>query len=522
MGNDIREEQAVTTLVPRRYQRRHWGMTLRAWWHRIATGGFFPSAVAAAVGAASALTLQVLELRYSAAWCAAMGPLERLCEIPVDTSVSIQAGVALGILGTVGIVFSILLVSLQLVSGQFSPRLVQAIFRDKKSKALVAILVAVFVFSMTALFATLVLAGQGAAAGLNTALVGLAGVVAGVALVMMLYGVAQRQYIGAILDDAADATIDMIKGGTRRRRGSHVCESVVPSSALDDMRNFPEALGRVHWVTSRRSGWVQQLTSDALLEVAPDNCVIQLETRVGAFIPEGAPLASVWPVVGRPGREELTSAEIRRLDSDVNLTAYVGTTRTMQDDADFGLRQITDVFLRAMSAAVNDPSTAIEALMRTSTVLRTIITSRLPAQIEHDEQRGVTIMRPWDLDAGEYMRHGLDQVRLVAADQPTVAIAVLRVMTHLIETAQAEVDEAAGLSDELARRSRMAHLRLALDELNSQRDDLLTRVNQAGYSEKDISYVLTGIRPQRPDLVERYRAERLLASTGSYETGVRS
>jgi uncharacterized membrane protein len=229
-------------------------MRLRAWWHRITSGGFFPSAVAAAVGAVTAMTLQIVELRYSDALCSAMGPVERLCEIPVDTSVSIQAGVALGILGTVGIAFSILLVSLQLVSGQFSPRLVQAIFRDKKSKTLVAILVAVFVSSMTALFATLVLAGEGSAAGLNTALVDLAGVVAGVALVMMLYGVALPQYIGSILDDAAGATIDMIKGGTRRRQARHVCESVVPPTVLQDVRTFPEDLGQVHWVNAARSG----------------------------------------------------------------------------------------------------------------------------------------------------------------------------------------------------------------------------------------------------------------------------
>ena len=506
----------MSTMVPRKYQRRHWRMRVRAWWHRITSGGFFPSAVAAIIGATSAVTMQVLEARYAEAWCAAMGPLDQLCEIPVDTSVSIQAGVALGILGTVGIVFSILLVSLQLVSGQFSPRLVQAIFRDKKSKSLVAILVAVFVFSMTALFATLVLAGEGSAAGLNTALVGLAGVVAGVALVMMLYGVAQRQYIGSILADAADATIDMISNGTKRQGSRHVCESVVPVSVLEDVRTFPEALGPVHVVMSRRSGWVQQLTSDALLEVAPDNCVIRLETRVGAFIPQGAPLASVWPVTGREGRGTLTAEEIRHLDADVNLTAYVGTTRTMQDDADFGLRQVTDVFLRAMSTAVNDPSTAIEALMRASTVLRSIITSALPEQIEHDDERAVTILRPWDLDAGEYMRHGLDQVRVLAADQPTVAIAVLRSMTHLIETAELEMVAAEALDDELARRARVTHLRLALDELHSQREDLLQRVANAGYSDKDFAYVMTGVRPQRPDLVDGYGAEQLLASADSY------
>jgi uncharacterized membrane protein len=71
----------------------------------------------------------------------------------------------------------------------------------------------------------------------------------------------------------------------------------------------------------------------------------------------------------------------------------------MQDDADFALRQITGVFLRAMSPAVNDPSTAIEALMRTTTVLRTAVTNVLPDQIDQEAARGVIVLRPWDLDS---------------------------------------------------------------------------------------------------------------------------
>jgi uncharacterized membrane protein len=503
-ANMAGRETVVARKTIKRYRKQHVRMVARARWHRITGGGFFPSAVAAGLAMAAAVSTQMLELRYSQAWCGGDGLMRPLCEIPMDMSVSLQAGVGFGVLGTVGIVFSILLVSLQLVSGQFSPRLVQAVFRDKRSKSLIALLVGVFVFAMASLFLTIVLAPYGSVPGLSTALVGTAGILAGIALVMMLYGIAQRQYIGSILDDAAQTTIRMIRIDAKGRGAQLRRAASIPNEVLKDVAAYPEELGPVHVVMSRRSGWVQQLTSDALLEVAPDNCVIRLETRVGAFIPQGAPLASVWPLTSRDSRGPLTAQEKSRLDDDVNLTAYIGGARTMQDDVDFGLRQITDVFLRAMSSAVNDPSTAIEALMSTTTVLRAIVINPLPHQIDHAPDRHITVLRPWDLDAEEYLRHGLDQIRLVAVEQPATAIALLRVLTHLIETADLETRKLADISDEHERVASSEHLRLARKELEDQRRCVVEAVESAGFTDRDRDYVRSGLAPQRPDLLGDY------------------
>jgi uncharacterized membrane protein len=487
----------------RKYRTHHYRMYLRARWHRITGGGFFPSAVAAGIGAVLAFCLKLLEDAYGSALCVST-TVRPLCFMSLDHALTLQSAVALGVLGTVGVVFSILLVSLQLVSGQFSPRLVQAIFRDHRSKILVALLVGVFVFSMASLFFTVVSSGHSSTAGITTLFVGLAGIIAGVALVLMLYGVAQRQYIGSILDDAARRTNKILWSGKSQgqRERRILSKASLPYTVLDDVGQFPGSLGQVYIVTSDVSGWVQQLSSRPLLEIGPRNCVIRLETRVGAFVSRGAPLASVWPIVSREGRPELTDEEKERLNDEVNLAAYLGTSRTMQDDADFGLRQITDVFLRAMSPAINDPSTAIEAMMRTATVLRTILVTAPPEQIEHRPERGIAVLRPWDLDSGEYMRHGLDQLRQHGYRDPAVAIALLRTITLLLETAEDERRRAADIPEELEREARERHLDLACEELLSQRAALIEAIEQrSNMSEKDLAYTLRGLNPQRPDLV---------------------
>ena len=64
--------------------------------------------------------------------------------------------------------------------------------------------------------------------------------------------------------------------------------------------------------------------------------------------------------------------------------SIIGVTRTMQQDIDFGLRQLNDIGLRALSPAVNDPTTAIEVILRVSSVLRPLLLADLPDQAVRD------------------------------------------------------------------------------------------------------------------------------------------
>lgn len=63
-----------------------------------------------------------------------------------------------------------------------------------------------------------------------------------------------------------------------------------------------------------------------------------------------------------PGAAELIRAAV-----------ILGPARTMQQDIDFGLRQLNDVALRALSPAVNDPATAIEVVLRVGSVMRPLV-----------------------------------------------------------------------------------------------------------------------------------------------------
>jgi uncharacterized membrane protein len=233
-------------------------------------------------------------------------------------------------------------------------------------------------------------------------------------LVLYLHRIARRQYVGGIIASITRETLKRVDALTR--------EAHAPTA-----REAPDvsALGPPLVVSAKANGWVQQVSTVGLLAAVPPGSVLRLETRVGAFLARGIPLATLWP---HPGKGEMVAKAIQA-------SVVVGDRRTTYQDMDFGLRQLTDIGLRSLSAAVNDPTTAIEVVLRLASILRPLLLTELPPQVLVLEN-GTTLLRPWDLDHAEYLRHTFDQLRLYSAPHPQVAVALVRTLRMLWEAVE--------------------------------------------------------------------------------------
>jgi uncharacterized membrane protein len=337
----------------------------------------------------------------------------------VPAGLSLSSNVALTLLGTIaggtittaGVVFSLLVVSLQLASGQFSPRVLRGFYRDRYGQVLVGLLLATFAFCVLALGAIHTDSDRAPALVVGFAL--LLSLASVVAIVIYLDRISRSQYVGRIMERVVNETHQLIQELPYGKRiGVRVGEPVDPPDV--------DALGPCLVVRAPADGWIQQISKRGVLAAVPDGTVVRLETRVGAFLIRGTPLASVWPV---PANAQGTA----RLMAEA---AILGPARSMQQDIDFGLRQLKDIGLRALSTDTNDPTTAVEVVVRLASIVRPLLLAELPAQSVRDPH-GRILLTPYDLDHREYVRHAFNQIRTYAAPHPHVGLALVRCLRML-------------------------------------------------------------------------------------------
>jgi uncharacterized membrane protein len=368
-----------------------------------------------------------------------------------DAAVTLLSTIAGATITTAGVVFSLLVVSLQLASGQFSPRVLRTFWRDRMGQVLIGLLLAAFAYCVLALSQIDTTAKQAPALTMTCAIaLALASILA---IVGFLNRITRQQYVGRIVEriqlEATDLIEDLPYGSRLERRCGE--PTAVPE---------PPGPGAALLVRSHADGWVQQVSHRAILAAVPPGSTIRLETRVGSYLIRDEPLARIWPA---PDAETG-----RRAAQLIGEAIIIGATRTMQQDIDFALRQLNDIGLRALSPAVNDPTTAIEVILRVTSIMRPLLQADLPAQAVRDADDR-TLLTPWDLDHAEYVRHAYGQIRLYAGAHPQVALTLVRVLRMLRDVAAEDGGRPA-----------------AVDELDRQLAAVLADAERAGLPEAEI------------------------------------
>lgn len=339
-----------------------------------------------------------------------IGPSPRfLLKMDSGVATTLLSTIAGATITTAGVIFSLTIVSLQLASSQLSPRVMRWFIRDRLSQVVIGLLVATFVYCVLSLPD---LDGSSPMPAPPLSLTVAVALTIGTVITIIAHvdHLAHRLEVGQVVREIA-------------AEGSMVIDAVVAAAAdeqparVADMEAPPDALR----INSPGNGWVSQVVTDRLLAAIPANTTIRLDTRVGAYIHLGQPLVTIWPAPDRPDR----------LQHKLSRAIVVSGSRTMQEDVDFAFRQLVDIGLRALSSAINDPTTAVEATLRVGSLLRRqlVVPPRLRAVAGPD---GRVLLRPWDLDDTEYIAHGFDQLRHAAPGQPLVAAAILRVVRMLI------------------------------------------------------------------------------------------
>jgi uncharacterized membrane protein len=314
---------------------------LRRLWRRLnRTLWFTPSVMLAA-----SIGLSLLLIEVDARYDARLGEFwPRLFGVSPEGAREILSSIATSIITVAGVTFSIIVVALSLSANQYSPRVLRNFMQDRGNQMALGYFVGTFAYALSVL-RTIRTGGDEFVPAL--AVVG--------AILLAVLSVGVLLYFIHHVSESIEA--------------SHLI-STLAAETIREIDELDETLGLQSdededegpWQTApaARTGYVQTLDTKALARFQRrGGGLVRIESGVGQFVIEGSPLVSVR-------REKpLTRREISRLNASFEISEY----RTVGQDVRYGVRQMVDIALRALSPGVNDPGTAATCIDFLSAVL---------------------------------------------------------------------------------------------------------------------------------------------------------
>ncbi|MEO6025765.1 MAG: DUF2254 domain-containing protein [Candidatus Binatia bacterium] len=311
-----------------------------------------------------------------------------------------------------GVVFSITVVALTLASSQYTSRILRTFMRDRWSQAVLGIFLGVYAYCLVVL-RTIRGGDEGAFVPSVAVIVGvlLAFVAIGF-LIFFIHHISSSIQATSIIKAAADETIAAIDRLFPHRLGE--------ASDTGAAREIERETKHRCWqpIPAVRTGYVQGVDGPGLIGFARDrNALVRMECGVGEFIVESSPLVSLC--CDEPLNEGAAAA-LDRIYS-------IGRQRTMVQDAGFGVRQIVDVALRALSPGSNDTTTAVTCVDYLTAVLARLAARDFESPYRMDEGELRVIARGPTFQS--LLDEAFDQIRQNA----TGNVAILRVLLRAVE-----------------------------------------------------------------------------------------
>ena len=324
----------------------------------------------------------------------------------------ILAGIAASIMTVVSIVFAILLMTLTLASMQFSPRIIVSFAKDRVTQWTLGIFLGTFCYCTAALPAARSLPHPFAPVATVLGAMILALACVGL-LLFFIHHISQAISVNHIVDRIAAETELMIDDLMPFPHRAHRMEEEPLRPAADDIA-----------ILSDESGYIRYVDIGLIVALAKTYHVsIRVLRRVGHFIPAGLPLV----MISKGNRLPPEGAEQLRGAFDL------GPTRTLQQDIEFGVLQIVDIALKAISPAVNDPTTAISCVDQLSRILIRFASREAPSTLLYDPPGTVRASIAW-IQFEQLLDSAFEQIRMYSKSDAAVSLRLLRAITDIAAT----------------------------------------------------------------------------------------
>ncbi|MEO7244798.1 MAG: DUF2254 domain-containing protein [Rubrivivax sp.] len=405
-------------------------------WERLRSSLWFVPTLMAAIAAALAFGGVALDESLADGWLRAQ---RWIYSGDAEGASQLMGIVAASMITIAGTVFSMTLVALSLASSQLGPRLLRNFMRDRANQVVLGTFIATFVYCMLVL-RTIRRADDAPFVPHLSVSVGV--LLALLSLGVLIYFI-HHVSVSIQADNVVGRVYDELIAGIDKQFPEPLePHGATPPAAMP----LPAAFERgARCVSAARDGYLQVVDADALAALATQqDLVLRLEHRPGHYLVKGASQLLAWPA------ERITEEIAERIDA-----AFVlGDYRTDTQDITFGIDQIVEIAVRALSPGINDPFTAQTCVDRLASVLTRLARREMPKGERLDEQGRLRVVSN-EVTFSACLDAAFDPIRQHALPSLAVTLRLLEAIAVIGAVAQRPQDRAS-LRSHAARVTRLA------------------------------------------------------------------
>ncbi len=387
---------------------------LRLWLDTLRTSLWFVPSVIVLGSVVVAYALLALDAWLPAQWWQQVPWLDRLLNVNIQGANAMLQVIGGSMITVVGVVFSITIAALTLASNQYTSRVLRNFIRDRANQVVLGSFLGIFVYCLLVM-RSLSGADMTSQAPPVALLVALLLAFVGVALlIFFIHHISLGLRISNIVVSIAHESLAAVDRHCRDGDAD-------PGDA--DPVDVTSPQGRHHVVRARDSGYVIGVSLGSLTDLAVEmeGC-IRVVRGSGTFVTRGEVIADL-----QTPRDDLGDALSRASEA----WSY-GSQRTLENDPGFGMRQLVDVAMKALSPAVNETTTALMCVNWLGVILARLIRCRLPSRmIVRDGHVRVVAAYP---SMADFLALGFDQIRQNASGNVAILKRQLEVLEMLART----------------------------------------------------------------------------------------
>jgi len=320
----------------------------------------------------------------------------RLFGIDAEGARLMLSSLAGSMITVMGITFSMTLMALVLASGQYTSRILKNFMRNRVTQETLGVFASIFAYCLIVLCT---IRGNG---GVDEFVPSLA---VFIAFVMSLGGVGILIYFIHHISSSIQASSIIASVAQETNAAIDRLLPAKPDPQRDEDEGRQQILGLLDkrsWypVPATQSGYVLSVNNKKLMRLAVDNkTIVRMERGIGAFIVQDTALVSL--ALAYPPNQKMIDA--------LNAAFSIGNHRTVDQDPAFGIRQIVDMAMKALSPGVNDTSTAVMCVDSLSSIMARLAGRQFPSLYRYEGE--VLRMVAIEPNFASLLAESFDQIR---------------------------------------------------------------------------------------------------------------